>query len=77
MRYAMSLKKNRKLPARTKVVFLLVLGLVIGVWQGYGTATESKFVIPQPKLIFELMMSLTFMYTCIWTIRKSCAHMVG
>jgi len=48
---------------------LLVLGLVIGICLGYG-------MIPRPynTLVFDLMMSLTFIYVCIWTIRKRHAH---
>ncbi len=46
-------------------VALLILGLVIGVFQGYGVLR-----IPQPRLVFDLMTLLTFMYLCIWTIRK-------
>ena len=46
-------------------VALLILGLVIGVFHGYGVLR-----IPQPRLVFDLMTLLTFMYLCIWTIRK-------
>lgn len=66
----MSLEKIRKLPVRIKAVVLLVLGLAIGVWQGYMFGSGSNLVIPHFKLFFEIMMSLTFIYTCIWTIRK-------
>jgi len=70
LRYAMTIKKMGTLPTRTKAVFLLILGLIIGVWQGYGTAIASNLVIPQPKIVLELVMLLTLMYTCVWTIRK-------
>ena len=66
----MIIKKIHTLPTRTKAFFILILGLVSGVWQGYGTAIASNLVIPQPKLIIELVLLLTFMYTCVWTIRK-------
>ncbi len=46
-------------------VALLILGLVIGICHGYGILR-----IPQPRLVFDLMTLLTFMYLCIWTIRK-------
>jgi len=67
---AMIMKKMRTLPTRTKAFLLLILGLVVGVWQGYGTAIGSNLVIPQPKLMFDLMMLLTFVWMLIWTIRK-------
>ena len=66
----MIINKMRTLPTRTKAFLLVISGLVIGVWQGYGTAMGSNLVIPQPKLVLELVLLLTFMYTCVWTIRK-------
>ena len=56
---------NRDISARMKALVLLILGLVIGACHGYGI-----FRIPQPKLMFDLMTLLTFIYICIWTIRK-------
>ena len=66
----MIIKKMRTLPTHIKAFILIILGLVIGVWQGYGTAIDSNLVIPQPQLVIELMMLLTFMYIFVWTIRK-------
>ena len=67
---AMIMKKMRKLPTRTKAFLLLILGLVVGVWQGYGTAIGSNLVIPRPKLMLDLMMLSTFVWMLIWTIKK-------
>lgn len=50
-------------------VALLILGLVIGTCLGYGILS-----IPQPKLAFDLMMLLTFVWMLIWTIRKRHAN---
>lgn len=44
-------------------VTLLILGLVIGTCIGYG-------IIPQGRLVFDLMMLLTFISMLIWTVRK-------
>jgi len=55
-----------KLNGKTKLaVALLTLGLVIGTCLGYGILR-----IPQPRLVFDLMMLLTFISMLIWTIRK-------
>jgi len=67
---AMIVKKMRTLPTRTKACLLLILGLVVGVWQGYGTAIGSNLVIPQPKLMVDLMMLSFFVWMLIDTIRK-------
>ena len=51
---------------KTKLsVALLVLGLIIGTCIGCGVLR-----IPQPKLVFDLMMLLTFISMLIWTIGK-------
>jgi len=51
---------------KTKLaVALLILGLAIGTCIGCGVLS-----IPQPKLVFDLMMLLTFISMLIWTIRK-------
>ena len=44
---------------------LLISGIVFGFFQGYGILK-----IPQPRLMFELMILLMFTYLCISTIRK-------
>jgi len=44
---------------------LLISGMVFGALAGYGI-----FRIPQPKLMFELMILLMFIYLAIWGIRK-------
>jgi len=67
---AMIMKKMKTLPTRTKAFLLLISGLVLGVWQGYGTAIGSNFVIPHPKLMFDWMFLLTSVWMLIWTIRK-------
>ena len=55
-----------KLNGKTKLaVALLTLGLVIGTCFGYGILR-----IPQPRLVFDLMMLMTFISMLIWTIRK-------
>ena len=55
-----------KLNGKTKLaVALLTLGLVIGTCLGYGILK-----IPQPRLVFDLMMLMTFISMLIWTIRK-------
>ena len=64
------MKKMHILTTRKKAFLLLISGLVIGVWQGYCTAIGSNLVIPQPKLMFDLMMLSTFVWMLIWTIRK-------
>ena len=53
-----------------KAVLLLVTGLVIGAWYSYGIATGSKPASPQPKLIFEIIMLLTFVWMMIWTLAR-------
>ena len=60
----------RQLPARMKAALLLITGLAIGAWYSYGIATGSKPASPQHRLIFEIMMLLTFVWMLIWTIRK-------
>ena len=50
-------------------VALLILGLVIGTCIGYGVLR-----IPQPRLMFDLMMLLTFISMLIWTIKKRHAN---
>ena len=51
---------------KTKLaVALLILGLSIGTCIGYGVLR-----IPQPRLAFDLMMLLTFVWMLIWTIKK-------
>ena len=55
---------------KTKLaVALLILGLAIGTCIGCGVLS-----IPQPKLVFDLMMLLTFISMLIWTIRKHHAN---
>jgi hypothetical protein len=61
--------KIRQLPARVKAVLLLITGLVVGAWYSYGIATGSP-AYPQPKLIFDIMMLLTFVWTLIWTLMR-------
>ena len=47
------------------VVALSILGLVFGTCVGAGVLR-----IPQPKIMFDLMMLSTFVWMLIWTIRK-------
>jgi len=70
LKLEMIIKKMHTLPTRTKAFLLLISGLVLGVWQGYGTAIGSDLVIPQPKLMFDLMMLSFFVWMLIDTIRK-------
>jgi ribose/xylose/arabinose/galactoside ABC-type transport system permease subunit len=51
---------------KTKLAMaLLGLGLSVGTCIGYGVLR-----IPQPRLMFDLMMLLTFVGMLIWTIKK-------
>ena len=62
--------KIRQLPARVKAVLLLITGLAIGAYYSYGIATGSRPAYPPPRLIFEIMMLLTFVWTLIWTLER-------
>ena len=60
----------RQLPVRVKAVLLLIVGLAIGAWYSYGIATGSRPASSQPRLILEIMMLLTFIWTLIWTLER-------
>ncbi len=60
----------RQLPARVKAALLLITGLAIGAWYSYGIATGSRPASPQHRLIFEVMMLLTFVWTLIRTLTR-------
>ncbi len=49
-------------------VFLLITGLAIGAWYSYGISTGLITAYSQFRLIFEIMMLLTFLWMLIWTI---------
>ena len=52
--------------AKVKLALVLLMsGIVFGFCQGYGILK-----IPQPKLMFELMTLLMYIYLFIWAIRK-------
>ena len=60
----------RKLPARVKAALLLITGLAMGAWYSYGIATDSRPTYPQPRLIFDIMILLTFVWTLVWTLAR-------
>jgi hypothetical protein len=60
----------RQLSDRVKAVLLLIVGLAIGAWYSYGIATGSRPASPPPRLILEIMMLLTFIWTLIWTLER-------
>ena len=60
----------RQLPARVKAVLLLIMGLTIGAWYSYGIATGSRPASSETRLMFEIMMLLTFIWTLIWTLER-------
>ena len=62
--------KIRQLPARVKAVLLLITGLAIGAWYSYGIATGSRPAYPQSRLIFDIIMLLTFVWMLIWTLTR-------
>jgi len=64
------MSENRQPPARVKAVLLLITGLAIGAWYSYGIATGSRLAFPQHRLIFEVMMLLTFVWSLIWTLTR-------
>jgi len=64
------MQRIRQLPAKVKAVILLIAGLVIGAWHSYSIATGSRPALPQSKLIFEILMLLTFIWMLIWTLGR-------
>ena len=64
------MSKIRQLPARVKAVLLFITGLAIGAWYAYGIATGSRPASPQHRLIFDIMILLTFVWTLIWTLTR-------
>lgn len=44
-------------------VVLIIIGLVIGIFVGYG-------ILRLPRFVFNLMMLLTFIWMLIWTVKK-------
>jgi len=64
------MSKIRQLPARVKAVLLLITGLAIGAYYSYGIATGSRPAYPQPRLIFDIMILLTFVWMLIWTLAR-------
>ena len=63
------LTKIRQPPAKIKAVLLFIIGLA-GVWYSYGVAAGSIVAYPQPGLIFDILMLLTFTLMLIWTLRR-------
>jgi len=64
------MQRIRQLPAKVKAVILLIAGLVIGAWHSYSIATGSRPALPQSKLIFEILMLLTLVWTMICTLTR-------
>jgi len=64
------MQRIRQLPAKVKAVILLIAGLVIGAWHSYGVATGSSPVSLEPRLVFEIIMLLTLVWTMIWTLTR-------
>jgi hypothetical protein len=60
----------RQLPARVKAALLLITGLAIGAWYSHGIATGLISDYSQPRLIFEIMILLTFVWMLIWTLAR-------
>jgi len=58
-----------QLSTRVKVVLLLSVGLVVGVWISYGVATGSRSA-SEARLVFEVITLLTFIWMLIWTLRR-------
>jgi hypothetical protein len=64
------LSSIHRLPAKSKAILLIIIGLAFGIWLGYGSAT-GNIAYSQSRLIFEITMLLTFVWMLIWTIRKN------
>jgi len=58
-----------QLSTRVKVVLLLSVGLVVGVWISHGLATGSR-PASEARLVFEVITLLTFIWMLIWTLRR-------
>ena len=67
--YDVSFKTSSPLTERT-VGVSKAFGLGVGVWYSYGIATGSIVAYPQPGLIFDILMLLTFVWMLIWTLRR-------
>jgi len=64
------LSKILQLPLKLMAIILFITGLVIGVWHGYRTAIGSNVAYYQSRLIFDLMMLVTFLLMLIWTFAR-------
>jgi len=62
---------------KVKATLLIIIGLAIGIWLGYGSATGSNIAISRSKLIFEIIMLMTFVSILIWTIRNNLKNTSG
>lgn len=60
----------RQLSSRVKAIILLFAGLVLGAWHSCGVATGSSPASLEPRLVFEIMMLLTLVWTMIWTLTR-------
>lgn len=65
------MSRIHRLPVKVKATLLIIIGLAIGIWLGYGSATGLNIAYSRSRLILEIIMLMTFVSILIWTVRNN------